>query len=112
MAQRLVYSPKVYAYLKTDATRAIGPDAFLDVSDFIVSGEVQRVINAVSSASLVLRNPDRIWTQPSQKSLLPCFTPWTKSQSSPVDSRTVLSNCLPDIWIVRPIYRCTLVQLI
>jgi hypothetical protein len=64
--ERLVYSPKVYAFLKTDGTRAVGPDTYLDVSDFIVGGNVQRVINAASTASLELRNPDRIWTQPSQ----------------------------------------------
>src|ERR1700752_2450830 len=62
--RRLVYSPKVYAYLKTDATRQIGPDAYIDISDFISAGQVSRVTNAASQFSLTVRNPYRIFTQP------------------------------------------------
>jgi hypothetical protein len=62
--QRLVYSPKVYAYIKTDATRKKSPDSYIDLSDFISSGSVNRVTKAASTFTLTLRNPYRIWTQP------------------------------------------------
>lgn len=72
--RRLVYSPKVYAYLKTDATRNIGPDAYVDISDFISAGQVSRVTGAASQFSLTVRNPYRLWTQPDPAtiSLLTC----------------------------------------
>lgn len=48
--KRVVYSPYVWAYIKAD-------DGVIDVSPYIVSGNVDRKLNQVSSASLVLRNP-------------------------------------------------------
>ncbi|WP_028058416.1 hypothetical protein [Candidatus Solirubrobacter pratensis] len=57
--RRLVYSPKVYAYVRTDKF----PDG-LDISDYIVSGNVHRRVNAASTLELELRNPNLIWTAP------------------------------------------------
>jgi hypothetical protein len=59
MPNRLVYSPKVYAYTKN------AQNVTLDISPFIVSGEIERNIGQVSTATLVLRNPDKIFTTPS-----------------------------------------------
>lgn len=50
--RRFVYSPAVSAYISTEF-------GFIDVSDDIISGEVTRRINALSSAKLVLQNPNR-----------------------------------------------------
>lgn len=49
--QRLVYAPKVYAFV---ASTSLGQ--IIDVSDDIVSGEVHRITGDASTASLVLRN--------------------------------------------------------
>src|SRR4051812_27378754 len=57
--QRLVYSPKVFAFVRNDQY-PFG----LDISDYVVRGEVHRRINAVSSATLELRNPNQLWTLP------------------------------------------------
>lgn len=64
--QRLTYSPKVYAFVRTD-DYPLG----LDISDYIVRGNVHRVTNAVSTAEVELRNPDKLFTQPGQ----PIFHP-------------------------------------
>ena len=58
--QRLVYTPKVYAFSK----RSDGE--IIDISRYIVSGSVNRRINAVSSATLRIRNPQMIFTTPDQ----------------------------------------------
>lgn len=55
--ERLVYRPKVWAYVKTDKQA-------LDLTPYIVSGNVNRVINDASKASLTLRNPDFKFTEP------------------------------------------------
>lgn len=55
--KRLVYRPKVWAYVKTDSQA-------IDLSPYIVSGNVNRITNGVSTASLVLRNPDFKFTTP------------------------------------------------
>ncbi len=62
--QRLVYSPKIQAYIKTD-------DGVIDITDFIVSGTIQRVVNEVSTAELVIRNPGKRFTQPGNPTFLP-----------------------------------------
>lgn len=51
--KRLVYHPRVDAWVKTDT-------GVVDISPFIVRGEVHRRTDAVSSASLTLRNPT-VW---------------------------------------------------
>ena len=62
--KRLVYRPKIWAYVKTDKQA-------IDLSPYIVSGTVDRVIGDVSTASLVLRNPDFKFTTPGD----PAFHP-------------------------------------
>lgn len=54
--QRLVYSPKAYAYVKTVNNGIVA------LSSDIVSGEVSRRVNQVSTASLTIRNDKRKWT--------------------------------------------------
>jgi hypothetical protein len=55
----------VQAFIRTES------DGILDVSDFIVSGSVERVVNAVSTASLVLRNPAKRFTKPGNPTFRP-----------------------------------------
>ena len=55
--KRLVYSPKAYVFVKTEQ------NGIQNLSDYVVKGQVNRIINAVSSAEVVIRNPDMIWTQ-------------------------------------------------
>lgn len=59
--RRLVYSPKVYAFVRTDDT-ANGTTPYLDISDYIVRGNVTRLVGSASTASLTLRNPNKIFT--------------------------------------------------
>lgn len=54
--KRLVYAPKVFAYLQTDK-------GLVDISDDIVSGSVSRKINQVSQAQITLRNRDMKYTE-------------------------------------------------
>lgn len=56
--KRLVYAPTAYAYIKNSE------NVIHDVSPYIVSGTVTRKIDQVSSATLELRNPNRIFTNP------------------------------------------------
>lgn len=49
--KRLIYSPDVKAYVKSDT-------GIIDLSSYIVSGQVTRRVNQVSSAALTIRNPD------------------------------------------------------
>src|SRR5574338_1296469 len=62
--QRLVYSPKVQAYVNTQS-------GVIDISDFIVSGTVQRVVNEVSTAELIIRNPGKRFTDPGNPTFRP-----------------------------------------
>ena len=62
--KRLIYRPKVWAYVKTDKQA-------IDLSPYIVSGNVNRVVGDISTASLVLRNPDFKFTTPGN----PAFHP-------------------------------------
>jgi len=64
--RRLVYSPKVYAFVRTDKY----PDG-LDISDYIVRGNVHRRVNAASTCELELRNPKRMFTHPGTPTFLP-----------------------------------------
>ncbi len=58
MTVRRVYSPKVYAFTKN------AQGEILNISPYVVSGEIIRNINQPSTASLVLRNPQKIFTTP------------------------------------------------
>lgn len=65
MAQRLVYSPKCYAYIKN--TR----EEIMDLTEYVIGGEINRLINQVSTAKITLRNPDRIFTRPGEVAFHP-----------------------------------------
>lgn len=54
--KRLVYTPKVNAYVKTDY-------GIFDISEYITEGDLQRKLDQVSSAKITLRNPDKKWTK-------------------------------------------------
>src|SRR4051812_35088488 len=54
--KRLVYSPRVDAYIKQEN------GTILDLSPFIVRGELNRRVNAVSAVSLTMRNPSHRFT--------------------------------------------------
>lgn len=53
--KRLVYSPKVKAYIKAD-------NGIIDISEYITAGGVERKLDQVSSAKLTIRNPNKKWT--------------------------------------------------
>lgn len=53
--KRLVYSPKINAYIKADS-------GIFDVSEYITEFQIDRKINQVSTAELQLRNPYMKWT--------------------------------------------------
>lgn len=57
---RLVYAPKAYVFTKNQEGQ------LYDLTPYVVSGSVQRLINQPSSAEVELRNPYRIFTTPSQ----------------------------------------------
>lgn len=59
--RRLVYTPRVYAYIK-DVNGNIR-----DVSRYITAGSVSRKLNQVSTAELSLRNPKMFFTTPDDK---------------------------------------------
>lgn len=69
--KRLVYSPKVWAYIKGRPDPTTGVPALYDISPYIVSGEVLRRTNAVSSAEITIRNPNRVFTQLGNPAFLP-----------------------------------------
>jgi N-acetylmuramoyl-L-alanine amidase len=54
MAQRLVYAPKVLAYIKTSKE-------VLNISDDIISGNITRRTDAASSASIKLQNRNKFY---------------------------------------------------
>lgn len=54
--KRLVYAPRVHAFVKTEF-------GVVDLSDLVVRGEVNRKVNAVSGATLTLRNPKKALTE-------------------------------------------------
>lgn len=66
--KRLVYSPKVYAYVKTD------DHGIVNLSNFITSGSVSRRLDMVSSAELTIRNPNMKWTHGARRGK-PVFRP-------------------------------------
>ena len=62
--KRLVYSPSVQAYVRTD-------DGIIDISEYIVSRSVSRVLNEVSTAEFTLRNPNKMFTKPGNPTFRP-----------------------------------------
>lgn len=65
MSQRLVYSPKCWAYVKN--TR----EEIMDLTEYVIGGEINRRTDQVSTAKLTLRNPDRIFTRPGEVAFHP-----------------------------------------
>jgi len=55
--KRLVYRPKVWAYVKAGGSQPI------DLSPYLVRGRVDRVVNDASTARLTLLNPDFKFTE-------------------------------------------------
>lgn len=53
--KRLVYAPKVYAYVQADT-------GAYDLTEYLTAGEVNRKLDQVSDAKLTLRNPSMKWT--------------------------------------------------
>ena len=56
-AQRLVYPPKVWVFVKNIHGE------ILDLTEYVVGGQVKRLINQVSTAEVRLRNPQMIFTR-------------------------------------------------
>lgn len=65
MAERLVYSPKCWAYIKNTS------EEIMDLTEYVIGGEITRRINQVSTAKLTLRNPDKIFTRPGEVAFHP-----------------------------------------
>lgn len=65
--KRLVYSPKAYVYIQTD-------DGMYNISDLVVSGNINRKVNQVSTAEVTFQNPDFTFTTPGN----PTFRPMDK----------------------------------
>jgi len=63
--QRLVYSPKCWAYVKNTK------EEIMDLQEYVIGGEIGRKLNQVSTAKLTLRNPDRIFTRPGEVAFHP-----------------------------------------
>lgn len=53
--KRLVYAPKVYAYVKADS-------GVYDLTEYITAGRVERKLDQVSTVTLTIRNPNMKWT--------------------------------------------------
>lgn len=99
--KRLVYSPKAFVYVMSDnpppdltaeqvlsrkslANTSITGGPYLhNISDLVVSGNVTRKVNQVSTAEVTFRNPNRIYTKPGN----PVFRP--------MDAITIFLQRLP-----------------
>lgn len=53
--KRIVYSPKIEAFVKADS-------GVYNLTEFIVDFSVDRKVNQVSTAELTIRNPHKVWT--------------------------------------------------
>lgn len=60
--KRLTYAPKAYVFLRRNPRRAGDVARVFDVSDYVVSGNVTRATNQMSTASITLKNPDFIFS--------------------------------------------------
>lgn len=58
--KRLVYSPKISAYVKTDY-------GIIDASPYITKASVTRKLDQVSPAEITIRNPNKKWTDHSYR---------------------------------------------
>jgi hypothetical protein len=62
--KRLVYSPKIMSYVNTEK-------GVLDITDYVVSGNVNRVVNEISTAEIQIRNPGKMFTTPGDPTFHP-----------------------------------------
>jgi cell wall-associated NlpC family hydrolase len=62
---RIVYSPKCWAFVKNTN------EEIMDLTEYIIGGEIHRLLNQVSTAKITLRNPDRIFTRPGEVAFHP-----------------------------------------
>jgi murein DD-endopeptidase MepM/ murein hydrolase activator NlpD len=62
--KRLVYSPKAFVYIQTD-------EGFYNISDLVISGNVHRKINQVSTAEVTFKNPFKQFTKPGNPTFRP-----------------------------------------
>lgn len=65
MPARLVYAPKAWVF-----TRQFN-GTILNLTDYVTSGQVQRVVDQASSSNVTLRNPNKMFTIPKSPSFLP-----------------------------------------
>jgi hypothetical protein len=72
--QRLVYAPKVYAWVKLDGSHPLADKGPFNLTPYITGGSVTRRINKVSSAELTIRNPQKKFTSKTKEGL-PFFRP-------------------------------------
>jgi hypothetical protein len=111
--RRLVYSPKVHAFVKTDDHQE-----GVDISEYIVRGNVKRRTGAASTAEIELRNPNKIFTTPGA----PLFRPMdpitiylTRLKDRPIQVFTGYLDSTPYLQLfpgtVKLVATCTLKRL-
>lgn len=71
--RRLVYSPKAFVYILTDDGKEVKRH---NLSDLVVSGNISRKVNQVSTAEVTFQNPGRRFTKPGN----PTFRPMDRIQ--------------------------------
>lgn len=121
--KRLVYTPKINAYVKADS-------GVYDLTDYITDFSVDRKVNQVSTAQLTLRNPDKKWTNytytnptTGQKTVGPVFHPMdpitillTRLRNRPVQVFTGFCDSTPYLQLfpgtVQITASCTLKKLL
>ena len=65
MPARLVYAPKAWVFTRQHSGQ------ILNLTDYVTAGQVQRVIDQASTATVTLRNPNKMFTIPKSPSFLP-----------------------------------------
>lgn len=68
--KRIIYSPKVNAFVKTDT-------GIIDLTPYLVKGSITRKLDQVSTASLEFRNPGEIFTPEGSQPLIHPMDPIT-----------------------------------
>lgn len=100
--KRLVYAPKINAYIKADS-------GVYDLTEYITDFSIDRKINQVSTAEITFRNPNKKWTNheytdtiTGQKKVGPIFHPMdpitillTRLQNRPVQVFTGYCDTTP-----------------
>ena len=65
MPARLVYAPKAWVFTRQHSGQ------ILNLTDYVTAGQVQRVVDQASTATVTLRNPNKMFTIPKSPSFLP-----------------------------------------